>query len=99
MRFQLEVGIEKCRIEFTRDCVTGHATVTIDGERITVKSGLSPFTHFSFHLTNRYEFQVGTKETHQVVIEHERPLLFAGFRPHKYRAFVDGSLAEEHRGY
>ena len=99
MRFELEIGPDRCRVEFARDFMTGHATITIDGDPITVKSALNPFTHFSFQLVNRYQFVVGMRQTHEVTIEHERPLLLAGFRPHTYRVFVDGKLIDTHHGY
>ena len=35
----------------------------------------------------------------KITIEHERPVLFGGLRPNKYRVFVDGQMTEEHHGY
>jgi hypothetical protein len=40
-----------------------------------------------FNLKQRYEFEVGKLETHEVVLEEERPLLLAGLRPQVYRVF------------
>jgi hypothetical protein len=45
-----------------------------------------------------WEFEVGEEETHAIRIEKERPLILAGMRPHTYRLYVDGQLANEYRG-
>ena len=71
----------------------------VDGRKIAHQSPLSLFTHFSLRRMRRYEFIVGKTETHKVVVEKERPLLFAGFRAHTYRVFVDGQLIHEQSGY
>ena len=47
-------------------------------------------THFNLQFVNRYEFIVGKRETHEVIIEHERPKYFGGFFPHDYRVSIDG---------
>jgi len=100
MRFTLEVGDkEKSRIEFSRNWFTGAMRALVDGRRVAEQSPLSPFTHFSGARKRRYEFSVGKTETHQVVLEKERPLMIAGFRPQTYRVFVDGQLVHEQSGY
>jgi len=51
---------------------------------------------FDLTAVRRYEFHAAS---HDVVVEHERPLLFAGFRPHDYRVVVDGKLIHKQHGY
>ncbi len=100
MQFTLEIGDkEKSRIKFSRSWFTGAMRTLVDGQKVAQQSSLSPFTHFSFKRKRRYEFVVGKTETHKVVLEKERPLLFAGFREHVYRVFVDGQLVHEQSGY
>jgi len=100
MRFTLEVGDrEKSKIEFCRNYFTGALRALVDGRRIALQSPFSPFTHFSFTRKRHYEFSVGKTETHEVVLEKERPLLIAGFRRQTYRVFVDGELVHEQNGY
>ena len=50
-------------------------------------------------LVDRWQFETGDKEKHEVRIEKERARLVAGFRPQKYRVFVDGTLINECQGY
>lgn len=45
-----------------------------------------------------WEFEVGQQETHDVRIEKERPVVLAALRPHTYRLFIDGELANEYSG-
>jgi len=54
---------------------------------------------FEVQLVDRWQFEVGDREKHEVRIEKERAKLVAGFRPQKYRVFVDGSLINEYEGY
>jgi hypothetical protein len=42
---------------------------------------------------------VGSAEKHKVVLEKQRPLLFAGFRSQVYRVFVDDKLVHEQQGF
>lgn len=50
-------------------------------------------------LVESWSFQVGIYEKHSVRIEKERAKFFAGFRPHKYRIYIDGELYDEYKGY
>jgi hypothetical protein len=59
----------------------------------------SDFRFLSLNLVKRYEFRVGQTEQHDVAIEKERKLMLAGFRKHKYRAFVDGQIVAQHEGF
>jgi len=62
-----------------------------------------PFPFFGdyvdIQLVERWEVHVGTQEKHVVVVEKERERLCAGFRPQKYRVFVDGALVKQCRGF
>lgn len=50
-------------------------------------------------LVEKWDFQVGIYEKHQVRIEKERTRVFSGIRPHKYRVYVDDRLIDEYKGY
>ena len=50
-------------------------------------------------VVQKWTFEVGAQERHQVRIEKEREKLFAPLRPHTYRVFVDGQLVDSQRGY
>jgi len=91
MRFTLEIGEkEKHRIDYYRNWFLGTERLQADGEIVASRSVVSLSNYVSFPLCRRYEFSVGTSEPHTVIFEKERPLLFAGVRPHKYRVIVDG---------
>ncbi len=92
---QFEFVVDGKRVAYRREGMTGHAKLlTPDGE-VTLNHPLNPLTHFSIRLTRTSTCRVYDSE---VVIEKTRPLLFAGFRPSKYRAFVNGELVAEHEG-
>lgn len=100
MKFELEVGsTEKHQITFDRSWFTGAMSIKVDGHEVASRSSLNPATHVFFELVERFPFSVGQGDRHDVLIEHERPVLIAGLRPHKYRVFVDGQLVQERRGY
>jgi hypothetical protein len=95
MLFSFEVGQrERHRVEFYFNQMWGNVKITVDDRVVQ-----TDFKMFSFNLVKRYDLVVGDEEVHDVVIEHERKLLFAGFRPYKYRAYVDGKLIHEREGY
>jgi hypothetical protein len=50
-------------------------------------------------LVERWSFEVGEQEKHQVSIEKERAKLIAWAKPQKYQVYVDNRLVEEHEGY
>lgn len=100
MRFAFQVGgAEKARVEFYRNPWIGTMRVTADGQQVAFVDPTHLSTHFNFEFVKRYTFAVGKAERHEVTIEHERPVLLSGLRPHVYRVFVDGQKTEEHRGY
>jgi hypothetical protein len=75
------------------------ARITVDDQPIAGRSPWAFSTHFNFRHLKRYQFTVGKDEQHQVVIEHERSLLWAGLRRQKYRVYVDGQAVQEHYGF
>ena len=101
MKISVEVGEEeRSKLEFCRNWFTGAVQILIDGQTVATKSPASVFTHFSLpNAVHRWEFTVGTREKHHVLIEHIRPLFLAGFRPQTYRVTVDLKLQVEKRGY
>jgi hypothetical protein len=95
MLFSFEVGErERHRVGFYFNQMWGNVKITVDDRVIQ-----TDFKLFSFNLVKRYDLVVGDDEVHDVVIEHERKLLFAGLRPYKYRAYVDGKLVHDREGY
>jgi len=54
---------------------------------------------FEVQLLDKWDFIVGDVEKHEVRIEKERTRLLAGFRPQKYRVFIDGQLINQYEGY
>lgn len=99
MRFSLEIGAGPCRLDFYRNWFTGRMRITVDGRLVAALSPWSLATHSSPALVRRFEFVVGYAKAYHVLVEHERPRLFAGIRPHTYRVFVNGEKILERRGY
>jgi hypothetical protein len=94
MNFSFMVGIqEQHQVDFSFDQFAGNLEIRVDGERL-----IKDFRLLSLRLTKRYEFTVGAQEQHQIAIEKRRKLFLAGFRPQKYRVFVDGQLVQTHEG-
>jgi hypothetical protein len=86
VEFTIEVGDEERHQLHTRfDQVFGQVRIEVDGKVIA-----QDWRSFSFHRTRRYEFSVGTGETHDVVIELTRKGVVGGFRSQTCQAFVDG---------
>jgi hypothetical protein len=94
MKIVLEV--EKARVEYTRNWFTGSAVLTVDGQRVVLQSSLNPGTHFSVALKKAWQCNV---KGQTLTIETERPLLFAGFRPHTYRIMVNGQVVAQRHGF
>jgi hypothetical protein len=93
---KLKFEIEGTGVEFSRNSITGRSTLTTDTETKTLQSPFNPFTHFSWRLRRRWPFFI---KGHEVSIELQRPLLFAGFRPQTYRVLVDGKVIQERDGF
>ena len=99
MKFSIDIGNqERHRIDYARNWFTGDERLSVDGEVIARRSVLS-LSNYVSSLVRRHDFTVGQTERHSVAFEKERPLVFAGFRPHTYRLFVDGALVLERSGY
>ncbi len=94
MQFSFEVGEqEKHVVSFEFNQMLGNVSIKVDDREVA-----SDFRLLSLSLVKSYEFVVGTHERHAVRIEKRRKLFLAGFRPQKYRVFVDGRLVAEHEG-
>jgi len=86
------VGVrEQHRVDFSFDQFAGNLEILVDGQPL-----IKDFRLLSLKLTKRYEFTVGVEEQHSIAIEKERKLLLAGFRPQKYRIFIDGRLVQSY---
>ena len=94
MQFSFRVGIqEPHQVDFSFDQFAGNLEIRVDGEPL-----VKDFRMLSLRLTKRYEFTVGSREIHQIAIEKKRKLFLAGFRPQRYRIFIDGQLAQTYEG-
>jgi hypothetical protein len=83
-------------VEFHRNWFTGRSELRVRDTVFPLQSPWDLTTHFNMSLTKVWKQRLGN---HDVVIEHVRPLLFAGVRPHTYRVLVDGTAVAEQRGY
>lgn len=92
----IELTIDGQDVTFSRNWFTGRTQLTVDGWKINLVDPYDAATHLNFDLTKTYKAFVGT---HILEIEHKRPLLFAGFRPQRYRFLLDGKLIAERKGY
>ena len=92
--FAFEVGEkEKHNVHFSFDQVGGRVKIDVDGEVVVNELRL-----ISLSTTKRYKFAVGTAERHEVVIEKQRKVLLAGFRPQVCKVYVDGRAAGQYDG-
>ena len=96
MQFTAQIGSKPSQLVFYRSPWLGTMRILLDGHLVAERSPLAFGTHFTFQRLRRYEFHA---EAHDVVVEHERPLLFAGFRPQTFRVLVDGKVVHEQHGY
>jgi len=91
MRFDFDVGQgERHRVTFSFNKFWGTLLITVDGQPV-----VKDLRTASLRLVKTYQFPVGMREQHTVRIDKERKLLFAGFRPQRCRAYVDGQLVAE----
>lgn len=99
MQFSFTIpGPPPTQVTIDRDGFTGKFTCIENGRVHDLASVLNPFTHFSLKLEKQYELSIGDARQHDLLIKHVRPLLFAGFRPHKFQVWVDGQFYLEHTG-
>jgi hypothetical protein len=82
--------VERHQVRFSFNKFWGGLSITVDGVNI-----VRQVRAFSVSLVKNYEFVVGQQERHAVRIEKHRKLLFAGFRPQRVLAYVDGHLVAE----
>ena len=88
MKFEFSVGEEETHlVEFKRSAMFGSLEIKVDGDVAEWRSATDISTHLNFELKRDYTFGVGKREKHQVTIQHERPLFFAGFRTHTASRF------------
>ena len=83
-------------VDFTRSYMFGSVTIKVNGRVVATRSPLKFGTHYPSETQDKFTFPVGSSE---VMIQHERPRIFAGLLPQTFRVFVDGQLTEEHTGY
>ena len=94
MKFSFLVGVhEQHQVDFSFDQFVGNLEIRVDGQAL-----VKDFRMLSLRLTKRYEFTVGSRGLHQIAIEKKRKLFLAGFRPQRYRIFIDGQLAQTYEG-
>ena len=94
MKFSFQVGTqEQHQVDFSFDQFAGNLEIRVDGQPL-----VKDFRMLSLRLTKRFEFTVGSSELHQIAIEKKRKLFLAGFRPQRYRIFIDGQLAQTYEG-
>jgi hypothetical protein len=94
VQFSFRVGTqEPHQVDFSFDQFAGNLEIRVDGQPL-----VKDIRMLSLRLTKRYEFTVGSQETHQIAIEKKRKLFLAGFRPQRYRIFIDGQLAQTYEG-
>jgi hypothetical protein len=94
MQFSFTVGVnEQHQVDFSFDQFIGNLEIRVDGQ-----PAVKDFRIFSLRLTKRYELTVGVEEQHHIAIEKKRRLFLAGFRPQRYRIFIDGTLAQTYEG-
>ena len=94
MKFSFTVGTEEPhQVIFSFDQFIGKLEIKVDGQTV-----VSDFRAFSLKLVERYDLWVGVQEKHHVAIEKERKRFVAGWRPQKYRVFIDGQLVQSYEG-
>jgi hypothetical protein len=93
---RIEFSVNGIPVEFHRDSFSGAAELRLPDGIISLESPLRLGTHFSLSLTKEWTADIAGAP---VTIEKIRPLLFAGFRPNKYRVFARGELIAEASGY
>ncbi|MDB6030966.1 MAG: hypothetical protein JWM16_1304 [Verrucomicrobiales bacterium] len=96
MHFTAQIGSKPSRLDFYRSPWLGGVRILLDGQPVAERSPLLFSTHFNFQMLKKYQFRA---EAQEVVVEHHRPLLFAGLRPQTYRVLVDGRVVREVHGY
>lgn len=81
---------EKHRVVFRFNKFWGTVNLDVDDDSV-----LRDIRIFSISLTKKYIVSVGTAERHEIRIEKDRSVAFAGARPQPVRAYVDNILVAE----
>lgn len=91
MELGFDVGnAEKHHVMFRFNKFWGTVDLDVDDEPV-----IRDMRVFSVSRTRKYSVSVGTAERHQIRIEKDRYLVFAGARPQPVRAYVDDILVAE----
>jgi hypothetical protein len=91
MELGFDVGsAEKHRVVFRFSKFWGTVNLDVDDEPVVREIRI-----FSISLTQKYVVSVGTSERHEIRIEKDRPVAFAGARRQPVRAYVDDVLVAE----
>ena len=94
MRIEFQVGDRA--VELRRNWFTGRMGLFVDGVEKILADAADIRTQFSVKRVRTWNVAMFG---HQVDIKKTRPLLFAGFRPHRFVVSVDGTPVAERRGY
>ncbi len=91
LELSFEVGsTERHNVVFSFNKFWGTVSIGVDH-----KSAFRGVGIFSISLTKKYFVSVGTAERHEIRIERDRALAFAGVRRQPLRAYVDNILVAE----
>jgi hypothetical protein len=91
MELGFDVGSgEKHRVVFRFSKFWGTVNLDVDDE-----PAVREIRIFSMNLTKKYVVSVGTVERHEIRIEKDRSVVFAGARRQPVRAYVDNILVAE----
>jgi hypothetical protein len=91
MELGFDVGsAEKHRVVFRFNKFWGTVNLNVDDE-----PAVREIRIFSMNLTKKYVISVGTAERHEIRIEKDRSVVFAGARRQPVRAYVDNVLVAE----
>jgi hypothetical protein len=95
LKYQFEVGtVEKHLIDFSLNRMNGKISIKIDNHPILNKG--NPFW---VPRSDSYEFKVGDREIHNIVIKWNRPVFFPFFLKWESSIIVDNKLLKEIKSY
>lgn len=92
LEFEFRVGEAEVHVvRFSFSQVSGMVKIWVDDKVVKRDIRLLSFTRFK-----NYRLTVGDAERHEVVIQKERPWLFAGLRQQVCHVFIDGRPAGDY---
>ena len=92
MDFTFSVGdSEKHRVDFHFNQFWGNLRIKIDNETV-----VKDFRTYEVSDSKKYEFPVGSRERHDVVVEITRKSFLGSARKQACKVYVDGRLQEQH---